>query len=119
VCSATFRESKARMGQIDDGIRQLAVSEPASHAAARIIAEVRAWRERAWWAGRRWQMAALSGLVIVAGSFMFTFAPVDARRKSLPVIDRPPAEAVSGYPRSLKIPSNRALSEVTRPVSVV
>ncbi len=46
VCSEVLREWKARMGQIDTGIRQLAASEPSAQATLRIMAELPARRQR-------------------------------------------------------------------------
>jgi len=64
ACSATLRDWKERMGQVDAGIRRLAASEPSPHAASRLMAEVRARSQRGWLRGWRWRTAALCGLVV-------------------------------------------------------
>lgn len=82
ACSATLQEWKARMGQIDAGIQQLAASEPAASAAPRIMAEVQARHQRARLLGWKWRMASLSGLVVVVASSIYVWKTRELRKES-------------------------------------
>jgi anti-sigma factor RsiW len=71
VCSETLREWRARAGLIAAGIRQLAASEPSSQVVPSVVAEVSTRRERMRSPAWKWARATLSGLVIVAASFVY------------------------------------------------
>jgi anti-sigma factor RsiW len=82
VCSEALREWKARMGQIDTGIRQLAASEPSAQATLRVMADVRSRRQRVWLPEWKWVTATLSGLAIVAASFIYVWKAQEQRKEA-------------------------------------
>ncbi len=73
ICSEVLRQWKAQMAQVDAGIRGLAASEPAAHAAPRIMAELRARGQRRSLLGWPWRTATLCGLVIVIASSIYAW----------------------------------------------
>lgn len=66
ACSAALSEGKARMAQIDAGIRQLAASEPSAQAPARVLAAVSPSRGPLWVLQWKRLAAALAVVVILA-----------------------------------------------------
>ena len=81
VCSAALREWKARMGQIDGVIRELAASEPAGQAAVRVMAEVRA-RRHARLPERKWVTTTLAGLAMVIAAFIVIWKAQERRKET-------------------------------------
>lgn len=81
VCSDALREWRARSGQIDGGIRQLAASEPSSQTVMRVMAEVRTPRESKWSPVPKWAMVTLSGLVIAGAAFIYAWRARERRRQ--------------------------------------
>jgi len=82
VCSEALREWKARMDQIASGVRQLAASEPSAQAAQRVMAEVRSQRQRVWLPQWRWVTATVSGLAILAASFIYAWKAQNQRNEA-------------------------------------
>lgn len=82
ICSATLREWKTRIGQIDAGVRHMAASEPAAQAASSIMAQVRSqrqnWRLPAW----NWRTAILSGLIVAGASFSYEWRAHELRSEA-------------------------------------
>lgn len=70
ACSEVLRQWKAQMAEVDAGIQKLAASEPAAHAASRIMAALQAGRPRSWRPRWRWRTAAAGGLAILMASFI-------------------------------------------------
>jgi anti-sigma factor RsiW len=95
VCSATLREWKVRMGQIDTGIRQMAASEPPAYAAPRVLAEVRTLRQPVWFLILNWRTATLSGLVIVVVFLSYAWKAHERRKEAEKVFSV--ASAISGW----------------------
>ena len=82
VCSEALREWKARMGQIDAGVQQLADSEPSAQATLRIMAELRARRRRGWLPEWRRVTATLAGLGLVIASFIYIWKTAEQRKET-------------------------------------
>jgi anti-sigma factor RsiW len=82
ACSAALREWKARIGQIDAGIRQLAASEPSARAASRVLAEVRSRRRWRWVPEWNRVAAALVGLTIFAASMTYVWRARERREET-------------------------------------
>lgn len=82
LCSAALLEWKARMGQIDGGIRQLAASEPAAQAVSRVMAEVRARPRRRWLPEWKAVTAALAGLIVALACLAYVWRTRERRKET-------------------------------------
>jgi hypothetical protein len=71
VCSRALREWKARMGRVDEAVRQRAAVEPRPESVSRLLARVQEERSRGWLAARTWQWAAAGALAAVAAISVF------------------------------------------------
>lgn len=114
ICSVTLRDWKVRMAKVDGGIQQLAASDPADHAAPRIMSKLQSRRQRAWLPAWAWRTAALCGLVIVLVSTVYVWRVHEQRRETEKVLSaasaigswRSPTESLlrSSSDRWLKTP---------------
>lgn len=87
ACSSALREWQAHMRGIDEGIRQLAASEPSAEVASRVMASVRSRSKPIAWVPQ-WKTAAaaLAGLLILGASVTVVWRTREQRKQTEQVI---------------------------------